>query len=62
MNLESVVDKTGEVQQSIEDISKNNCFNFFNAAQFNFCRYETLCPATKTEIHRGSFPRNFAKF
>ena len=26
-----------------------------HAAQFNFCRYEGLCPATKTEIHRGCF-------
>ena len=22
------------------------------AAQFNFCRYEDLCPASTTEIHR----------
>ena len=30
--------------------------------QFSFCRYEDLCPVTKTTIHRGCFPRSFAKF
>ena len=31
-------------------------------AQFNFCRYIGLCPATKTKIHRGCYHgilRNF---
>ena len=26
-----------------------------HAEQFNFCQYEVLCSATKTEIHRGVF-------
>ena len=33
-----------------------------HAVPFNICRYEGLCPATKTKIHSGYFPRNFAKF
>ena len=42
----------------IEDIPK---FQEQHAAQFNFCRYEGLCPATKTEIHRECFQQNCAK-
>ena len=40
-------------------ISRNTASKFRrqHAAQFDFCRYEGLCPATKTEIHR-----EFAKF
>ena len=33
-----------------------------HAAKFKFYRYKGLYPATKTKIHRWSFPRNFAKF
>ena len=33
-----------------------------HAAQFGFCRYECLCPATKADIYRRCFPRNSAKF
>ena len=57
-----IVDQTGEAQQSIEDMPRNNCFKFKgkHAAQLNFCRYESLCP--KAEIHRVCFPWNFAKF
>ena len=31
------------------------------ASQFTFCRYEGLCPATKSEIHRCWFRWNFEK-
>ena len=33
-----------------------------HATQFNFCRYDGLCPASKTEIHRRCFSQNSAKF
>ena len=33
-------------------------FQVQHAAQFSFCRYEGLYPATKTEIQLGCFPRN----
>ena len=29
--------------------------------QFSVCRYEDLCPAAKTELHRWCFQPNFAK-
>ena len=43
-------------------ISRNIASKFRrqHAAQFNFCRYEGLCPATKTEIHRV-FPVEFCE-
>ena len=37
-----VEDETGEIQQSIEDIPTNNCFQGQHAAQFSFCSYEAL--------------------
>ena len=62
-----MVDKTGGLhwlQQSITDISRNNSFKISRTTCciINFCKYEGLCPATKTEIHRRCFQWNFAKF
>ena len=58
-----LVEETGKIQQSVEDIPKTTASKShgLHAEQFNFGRYKGRYPATKREIHYGCFPRNFAK-
>ena len=50
------------VQQPIEGVPRNTLFKIprTTCCAIKLCRYEGLCPAAKTEIHGGCFPRNWA--
>ena len=37
-------------------------FQEHHAARFDFCKYESMCSATETEILCVCFSRNFVKF